>query len=220
MFFEVNSNFHGAARVGVTYRCTRGVRNDERKHLFFFLYLFLSRRAIDGVKMDASSLNNVTAVAFQTLGKIYGFIYEQLQHANIQLLPPDRVYENLSKIGRNAYEYAPPALRQYYTAVTQFPLQSNILTVAILLVVAYIIFSIVVATLRSIARMIYGFVRFTFFIAVIATIIAVLQQQLNISLFDAAFSWMQSMQEQQTNHQQTMYGQQQAAFGNAYTRQR
>lgn len=172
---------------------------------------------IDACKMDASSLNNATAIAFQTIGKIYGFCYEQLRQANVQLPLPESVYANLAKFSRNAYEYAPPAVREYYATIAQFPLQSNIITVAILLVISYIIFSIVMATLRSIARMVYGFIRFTFFIALIATIIVVLQQHFNISISDTVLSWMLPMQQQQVHHQQTVYGQQQAPFGNAYT---
>ncbi|KAI7883275.1 hypothetical protein K492DRAFT_144149 [Lichtheimia hyalospora FSU 10163] len=130
--------------------------------------------------MEASTLSTAAQNAFQIFGQVYVFIYNQLGQLNIPMPPPDRVFIALSNLGSALIANAPPALRQFYANLAQLPIQSNLFAIIAILFVLYIVYNLIMATVRSIVRMVYGFIRFTFIVVMLVSCLVLLSQYYEI----------------------------------------
>lgn len=125
-----------------------------------------------------NSTYNVTMQAFQYLTQAYTYCYVQLKEANINLPAPDQVVSVTTSTISYILSHSPSFVRQLYSTLSQLPIESNFMTVFLLLVILYIIYCFVMATFRWVYRLLYGFVRFSFIIALLASILYVVQQYL------------------------------------------
>lgn len=119
---------------------------------------------------------NVTVQAFQYLTQAYTFVYLQLKESNINLPAPDQVVAMTTSTISYILSHSPAFVRQLYSTISQLPIESNFLTIFLLLVILYMIYCFILASFRWAYRLVYGFVRFSFFIALIGSIIYVVQQ--------------------------------------------
>ena len=157
--------------------------------------------------METTTVSNASVIALESLGKIYGFCYEQLRHVNVPVPPPEYVQQALMNLLATAFSYAPPALQQFFQSLSQLPIQANIVPVLLALLVLYVVFSVVSALVRSVVRVVYGFIRFSLIVAMIASVFVLIQQYYDFSMLQNAFAqWIQP-QEQRGFHnaQQQQY---------------
>lgn len=161
--------------------------------------------------METTTVSNASFVALESIGKIYGFCYEQLRHVNVPVPPPEYIQQALFGILNTIYGYAPPALQQLFQTFAQLPIQANIVPVILALAVLYVIYSVISALVRSVVRVVMGFIRFSLVVAAIACIAAMIQQYYDIPVFENTFGqYMQhhdqaplftQQQQQQQQHQ-------------------
>lgn len=120
-----------------------------------------------------NTLSNAGLAMLRSLEQLYTYCYKEL---NLPVPPPDQVYAIISRIVTSAWEHLPPSARQYYRTFIQLPAQSNLLALLFALLVLYILFSLLMATVRSLVRVVYGFVRFCLMVALIATAATLIHQ--------------------------------------------
>jgi hypothetical protein len=123
-----------------------------------------------------NSTFNVTMQAYQYLTQAYTYCYIHLKEANINLPAPDQVISVTASTISYILSHSPSFVRQLYATLSQLPIENNFMTIFLLLVILYVIYCSVMATFRWMYRLLYGFVRFSFFIALFASIIYVVQQ--------------------------------------------
>jgi hypothetical protein len=121
---------------------------------------------------------NITMQAFQYFTQAYTYCYVNLKEVNITLPPPDQVISVTASTISYILSHSPSFVRQLYSALSQLPIESNFMTIFLLLVILYIFYCFIMATLRWVYRLLYGFVRFSFIIALLASVIYVVQQYL------------------------------------------
>lgn len=119
---------------------------------------------------------NVAVQLFGYLTQAYMLCYLQLKEANINLPAPDQVVQVVTSTIAYIISHSPSFIQQLVNAVSQLPIKSNMLSVVLLLIIAYIAYLFIMATFRWVYRLVYGFFRFSFFLALIASIIYVVQQ--------------------------------------------
>lgn len=125
--------------------------------------------------------NDSYNIALQALGYLtqaYTFCYLQLKEANINLPTPDQVVQVTTSNLRYIASQSPTFIQQLFTTFSQLPLQSNYVTIILLLIIAYIAYCFILATFRWVYRLVFGFVRFSFFLALVASLVYVVQQYL------------------------------------------
>ncbi|KAI9312325.1 hypothetical protein BX666DRAFT_1986450 [Dichotomocladium elegans] len=154
--------------------------------------------------MATITVSDVTLNAVQTLGKIYSFLYNQLQQANVPLPPPDRVNDSLANMAIFATSNVPPIFRQFYTTLSQLPVQTNFFAIITSLVALYVIYGLIMTTLRSIFRLVFGFIRFTFIIAMVVSVLLVVNQYFEIPLLQDFLGTVLVQQQQQQQQQRTV----------------
>lgn len=116
--------------------------------------------------------------AMQYLTQAYTYVYSNLKENNITLPAPDQIVSFTASTVSYILSHSPNAVRQLYATLSQLPIENNFLTIFLLLVILYIGFCFVLATFRWAYRVVYGFVRFSFIIAMVASIIYVVQYYL------------------------------------------
>lgn len=121
---------------------------------------------------------NVTLQAFQYLTQAYTFCYLQLKEANITLPAPEQVISVTTSTISYILLHSPSFIQQLFTTFSQLPIESNFFTIILLLIIVYMIYCFIMATFRWVYRLVFGFVRFSFFLALVASIIYVVQQYL------------------------------------------
>jgi hypothetical protein len=121
---------------------------------------------------------NVTLQAFQYLTQAYTFCYLQLKEANITLPAPEQVISVTTSTISYILLHSPSFIQQLLTTFSQLPIESNFFTIILLLIIVYMIYCFIMATFRWVYRLVFGFVRFSFFLALVASIIYVVQQYL------------------------------------------
>ncbi|KAI9490837.1 hypothetical protein BDB00DRAFT_836285 [Zychaea mexicana] len=155
--------------------------------------------------METTTISNASFVAFESIGKIYVFCYEQLRHVNVPVPPPEYVQQMFFNMVGTAYNYAPPALQQFFSTLAQLPIQANIVPVLLALAVLYVAYSVVAALVRSVVRVVIGFIRFSLIVAAFASVLILLQQYYDIP-------FLQNVNEYVQQHQHQDYQQQQQQF--------
>lgn len=115
------------------------------------------------------------AIAAEVFSKWYIYLYEQVG-TQIYAPKPDQVFEIVTHIAALVYEHSPPILRTYYTILNSIPVQTDIIPVALAMLILYALFAIIVVTIRGIFRLVYGFVRLSIIISLLATLICVVLQ--------------------------------------------
>ncbi|ORX49501.1 hypothetical protein DM01DRAFT_1338176 [Hesseltinella vesiculosa] len=119
-------------------------------------------------------------VIAQTVNQFYSLLYNQALAFNITLLPtPAAVATSLTAAGATIYQLCPDGIQLYYDKFVSLPVQSNIIPVFLALVVLYILFSIIMATVRGIFRLVYNFVRFSIIALMIILCLYVGQQYMD-----------------------------------------
>lgn len=149
------------------------------------------------ITMEATTLSTAARNAFQVFGQVYVFMYNQLRQLNIPVPPPDRVFVALSNLGSSLFANAPPALRQFYANLAQLPIQSNLFAIVAILFVLYIVYNLVMATVRSIVRMVYGFIRFTFIVVMLVSCLVLVSQYYEIPILQDLLGVALQQQQQQ-----------------------
>ncbi|KAI9359756.1 hypothetical protein BD770DRAFT_385447 [Pilaira anomala] len=124
----------------------------------------------------ANETLNVTVQAIQLLTQVYTFCYQHLKEANIQLPAPDQIFSVTTSTISYLLSHSPPFIQQLYSILSDSVKESNFMTIFLLLVIAYMIYCTVLATFRWVYRLLFGFVRFSFLIAVVASLVYVVQQ--------------------------------------------
>ncbi|ORY94943.1 hypothetical protein BCR43DRAFT_494853 [Syncephalastrum racemosum] len=118
-------------------------------------------------------LDQASAWVFQLLGQCYTFVFDQLRQANITMPAPERVYTVLTHIWEQL----------------NLQKQNNWVPILVGLIAAYVVFVLLAALVRSVVRLVYGFVRFTFILAVCTALFLVVQQYYDLS---SVMPWLQS----------------------------
>ncbi|ORZ11804.1 hypothetical protein BCR42DRAFT_420679 [Absidia repens] len=116
-------------------------------------------------------------VSPQSAKQAYSYFYQQAMSFNITILPsPDKIASAVGTVGYTVYQNCPANLQVYFSKFASLPLQTNVLPVFLVLVILYILFSLIMATLRGVFRLVYNFVRFTLILCLIITLITIAQQ--------------------------------------------
>lgn len=128
--------------------------------LFYFNALFFLR------------ISSMDVVVADILSKCYIYMYEIIGE---QLLAPTptEAFQFVSNLFNILYEHSPPIVRTYYNILNNIPIQSDIIPIALALLILYALFSAVIMTVKGIVRLVYGFIRLSIIISILATIICI-----------------------------------------------
>ncbi|KAF7723643.1 hypothetical protein EC973_001785 [Apophysomyces ossiformis] len=108
--------------------------------------------------------------ASRTFASAYAYLYEQYQQLDLSAMPPA---DQVMATGSAAIQTVFGQTQQF---VRTLPLQqANLLSIFLMLIILYIVYSLCVATVRWLFRLVYGFVRFSLLVAVLASLIYVIQ---------------------------------------------
>lgn len=105
----------------------------------------------------------------------YIYAYEQIG-AQVHAPPPSQVFEIVSQVMQLIYEHSPPIFRTYYTILNSIPVQTDIIPVALAMLILYALFAIIVIVFRGLFRLIYGFVRLSIILSLIVTFVCLILQ--------------------------------------------
>ncbi|KAI9247186.1 hypothetical protein BDA99DRAFT_526334 [Phascolomyces articulosus] len=130
--------------------------------------------------METTTVSNASSIALESIGKIYIFCYEQLRQVNVPVPPPEYIQQTIFGLLSTLYSFAPPALQQLFKTLAELPIQANIVPVLLALAALYVIYSVISALVRSVVRVVLGFIRFSLIVAAIACVVAMLQQYYDI----------------------------------------
>ncbi|KAG2202366.1 uncharacterized protein EV154DRAFT_508457 [Mucor mucedo] len=125
--------------------------------------------------------NDSYNIALQALGYLtqaYTFCYLHLKELNINLPAPDQVVQVTTSFITYIVSHSPTFIQQLVDTFSQLPIESNYFTIILLLIIAYIAYCFILATFRWVYRLVFGFVRFSFFLALVASLVYVVQQYL------------------------------------------
>lgn len=104
---------------------------------------------------------NVTMQAFQLIGEVYNFCYINLQKSNIPIPPLEQVLSTSRSILTYIMSNSPGYIQQLYKTMSQIAIQSNMVGIFLTLLVLYIVYCLLLATMRWMYRLVYGFVKFS-----------------------------------------------------------
>ncbi len=99
-------------------------------------------------------------IAAEVFSKWYIYLYEQIG-PQIHAPTPDQLFQIVTQIAAVLYEHSPPIVRTYYTILNSIPVQTDIIPVALAMLILYALFAIIVVTIRGLFRLVYGFIRST-----------------------------------------------------------
>jgi hypothetical protein len=119
------------------------------------------------------------AIAAEVFSKWYIYLYEQIG-TQLHAPTPDQVFEIVTHIAALVYEHSPPIVRTYYTILNSIPVQTDIIPVALAMLILYALFAIIVVTIRGICRLVYGFVRLSIIISLLAALICIVLQYIAV----------------------------------------
>lgn len=115
----------------------------------------------------------------QTLRQMYTFFYQQVAaplNITTVIPAPDTLTSMIGTAASSMYQYVPETVLMYYDKVMSLPVQSNVVPVLLALVVLYVVYSLIMMTLRGIFRLIYNFVRFSLILFTISSLLYIAQQ--------------------------------------------
>jgi hypothetical protein len=129
-------------------------------------------------------------IAAEVLSKWYIYLYEHIGQ-QIHAPTPEQLFQVVTQIVTIVYEHSPPIVRTYCTILNSIPVQTDTIPVALALLILYALFAIIVLAIRGLFRLIYGFVRLSIIISLLAGLICIVLQytgnDLNGGLFDHLF---------------------------------
>ncbi|KAI8364765.1 uncharacterized protein BYT42DRAFT_590370 [Radiomyces spectabilis] len=125
--------------------------------------------------MEGPSTFNVTMYALQTVSNAYIYCYDHLRRSNIVLPPPERVFAVVSQTAQYILNHSPAVLRQVYAAAAAIPIQANFIGMLVMLFVTYVIYCVLLSMFRSMYRFFLGFLRFSFIVGALATVVYLAQ---------------------------------------------
>jgi hypothetical protein len=114
-------------------------------------------------------------IAAEVFSKWYIYLYEQIG-PQLHAPTPDQIFEIVSQLATLVYQHSPPIVRTYYTILNSIPVQTDIIPVALAMLILYALFAIIVLTIRGLFRLIYGFVRLSIIISLLAALICIILQ--------------------------------------------
>ncbi|ORE08671.1 hypothetical protein BCV72DRAFT_84426 [Rhizopus microsporus var. microsporus] len=118
------------------------------------------------------------AIVAETFSKWYIYLYDSFG-AQFHAPPPAQVFQFVSNLFNILYIHSPPIVRTYYNILNNIPVQSDIIPIALAMLILYALFAAVVMTIRGIVRLVYGFIRFSMIISIIAAMICVVLPYVN-----------------------------------------
>ncbi|KAF1798641.1 hypothetical protein V8B55DRAFT_1523782 [Mucor lusitanicus] len=128
-------------------------------------------------------------IAAEVFSKWYIYLYEQIG-PQIHAPTPDQLFQIVTQIAAVLYEHSPPIVRTYYTILNSIPVQTDIIPVALAMLILYALFAIIVVTIRGLFRLVYGFIRLSIIISLLAALVCIVLQYTSViegSPFDQFF---------------------------------
>lgn len=114
-------------------------------------------------------------IAAEVFSKWYIYLYEQIG-PQVHAPTPDQVFSVVSQLATLVYQHSPPIVRTYYTILNSIPVQTDIIPVALAMLILYALFAIIVLTIRGLFRLVYGFVRLSIILSLLAALICIVLQ--------------------------------------------
>ncbi|KAG2213563.1 hypothetical protein INT46_002269 [Mucor plumbeus] len=114
-------------------------------------------------------------IAAEVFSKWYIYLYEQIG-PQIHAPTPDQLFQIVTQIAAVLYEHSPPIVRTYYTILNSIPVQTDIIPVALAMLILYALFAIIVVTIRGLFRLVYGFIRLSIIISLLAALVCIVLQ--------------------------------------------
>lgn len=115
------------------------------------------------------------AIVAEVFSRWYIYAYEQIG-AQLHAPPPSQVFDIVSQVIQTIYEHSPPIFRTYYTILNSIPVQTDIIPVALAMLILYALFAIIVIVFRGLFRLIYGFIRLSILLSVLVTFVCLVLQ--------------------------------------------
>ncbi|KAG0175446.1 hypothetical protein DFQ28_009168 [Apophysomyces sp. BC1034] len=113
-------------------------------------------------------------IVAETFSKLYTYCYDELLQFDVALPHPDRVFAAMSTAGQFLFDHSPELVRQLYVSIISVP--ANIVPVFLAIVVLYALFTLMLWIVRGIFRVVFGFVRFSLIVVLVATMLYFVQQ--------------------------------------------
>lgn len=113
------------------------------------------------------------AIVADVFSRWYIYAYEQIG-AQIHAPAPSQVFDIVSQVMQFIYEHSPPIFRTYYTILNSIPVQTDIIPVALAMLILYALFAIIVIVFRALFRLIYGFIRLSIILSLIVTFVCLI----------------------------------------------
>lgn len=126
------------------------------------------------------------AIAAEVLSKWYIYFYEQLGQ-QIHAPTPSQLFDIITALATHLYEFSPPIVRTYYTILNSIPVQTDIIPVALAVLILYAIFAIMLMVIRGAIRLVVGFVRLSIIISLTAALVCVVLQYTGQDTFATFF---------------------------------
>lgn len=109
-------------------------------------------------------------IVAEVFSKWYIYFYEQIG-TEVYAPTPDKLFESVTQIIQFLYQHSPTIVRTYCTVLNTIPVQTEIIPVALAMLILYALFAVIVYTVRGIFRLVYGFVRLSIIISLLTAII-------------------------------------------------
>ncbi|KAG0746410.1 hypothetical protein G6F57_004209 [Rhizopus arrhizus] len=117
----------------------------------------------------------MTQETLSLLSEAYKVCQVQLAKLNVTLPDPDRLASVTTWIG-NVWACSPEAVQEVYGFVQELSLtEYSFLSILLMLMALYTVYSMITGTVRWIWGVLYGFVRFSFFVLLTFGIVCCLQ---------------------------------------------
>lgn len=117
---------------------------------------------------------NITQETLSLLSEAYKVCQVQLAKVNVTLPEPDRLASMTTLVG-NVLARSPEAVQQVYGFVQALSLtEYSFLSLLLMLMALYTIYSVITGTVRWMWGVFYGFVRFSFFVLLTVGIVCCL----------------------------------------------
>ncbi|KAI8642449.1 hypothetical protein BD408DRAFT_416552 [Parasitella parasitica] len=114
-------------------------------------------------------------IVAEVFSRWYIYLYEQIG-PQIHAPTPDQLFQTVTQIASVLYEHSPPIVRTYYTILNSIPVQTDIIPVALAMLILYALFALIVVVFRSLFRLVYGFVRLGIIIILLAVLACIVLQ--------------------------------------------
>ncbi|KAI7870664.1 hypothetical protein BDF14DRAFT_1772297 [Spinellus fusiger] len=124
--------------------------------------------------MDTTASHTVQ-LFLHYLTEVYRQLYSHMKASHIELPEPERVSEFFSTAALWISAHLPNGIRQIQGILASIPVQGNVVTFFIGLVLLYIVYCLVMSTLLWAYRLAYGLVRMSLLVLVLSSAIYLFQ---------------------------------------------